>query len=46
MDFIADMFEDDETEVIVGRYITYDEYVIHGNNLYVRRTEHMEYVNS
>ena len=46
MDFIADMFEDDETEVVVGQYITYDVYVVYGNNLYVRRTEHMEYVNS
>lgn len=46
MDFIVDMFEDDEPEVIVGRYITYDEYVTYGNNLHVNRTEHMEYVNT
>ena len=44
MDPIIDTFEDDETEVIVGRYITHDEYVTYGNMLHVRRTEHIEYV--
>ena len=46
MNPIVDMFEDDETEVTVGKYITYDEYVIQGNMLHVRRTDHMEYVGS
>ena len=46
MDPIVDTFEDDETEVIVGRHITYDEYVTYGNMLHVRRTEHMECIGS
>ena len=46
MDPIVDTFEDDETEVIVGRHTTYDEYVTDGNMLHLRRTEHIEYVGS
>ena len=46
MDPIVNIFEDDETEVTVGKYITYDEYVIQGNMSHVRRTEHIECVGS
>ena len=46
MDPITVMFEDEgnDATVIAGRVYTCDEYVISGNTLHVKRTEHMEYL--
>ncbi len=46
MDPITAMFEDEENDVtvIAGRVCTFDEYVISGNTLHVKRTEYTEYL--
>ena len=46
MNPIAIMFEDEGNDdtVIIGRTITYDEYVISGNTLHAKRTENIGYL--
>lgn len=46
MDPITAMFEDNENDdtVIIGRVITYDEYMVSGNTLRVKRTEYAGYL--